>query len=250
MSIYKCQVKHCRFPNTHTTSGHKCGSCDLFGHGVLECNSLSLKQSLIRFYDDTMEPSDYCRVPNCFNPHNHNTQAHHCNKCNRRHAESECIIQSLNHYLSLSHNNVLNNVENILEQVNNCYIIKYAGMGCQFYIRKKNNVIDVLFMHDDSWGQYGNETDHQPILREFIEGLTNHYYDENDFNTNVNADLNPDLNDKTIKCPLCRTDNSLDDIKNIKGYSEKCSVCYENNVNKYFSKCEHACVCSECLVKL
>ena len=77
-----------------------------------------------------------------------------------------------------------------------------------------------------------------------------HDYDENDFINYVNADLNPDLNDKTIKCPLCRTDNSLDDIKNIKGYSEKCSVCYENNVNKYFSKCEHACVCSECLVKL
>ena len=24
-------------------------------------------------------------------------------------------------------------------------------MGCQFYNQKKNNVIDVLFMHDDSW---------------------------------------------------------------------------------------------------
>ena len=242
MSIYKCQVKNCRYPQSHTTSGHKCGNCNSFGHGLLECGDNNLINRLTRFKHDTIEPNDYCSVVRCPYPHNHNTIAHHCYKCGKRHQESECIIQALSHYRSLGQNShQFNGIESILENEQNIYIIKYAGMGCQYYIRKKENNIDVLFMHQDSWGQYGSDTNDEPILNKFLEGL-NQYQ--------IQIEFDDDSQERIIKCPICRTENNISEIKNLKGVSEKCCICYENNVDKYFSKCEHACVCAECLDKL
>jgi len=51
----------------------------------------------------------------------------------------------------------------------NVYCILYAGMGCQWYIRKKGNQdIEGFFMHQDSWGQYGVASDDTPYLNTFI----------------------------------------------------------------------------------
>lgn len=30
-----CMVEECRYNDTHTTRGHKCGRCCNFGHGIL-----------------------------------------------------------------------------------------------------------------------------------------------------------------------------------------------------------------------
>lgn len=37
LKVY-CSVKECRFPCYHVTSGHKCGNCGKYGHGVIECS--------------------------------------------------------------------------------------------------------------------------------------------------------------------------------------------------------------------
>ena len=51
-----------------------------------------------------------------------------------------------------------------------------------------------------------------------------------------------------IQCPLCRTENNVkDDILDIKGSTEECKICFTNNVQKFFSKCGHACICDTCL---
>ena len=53
-----------------------------------------------------------------------------------------------------------------------------------------------------------------------------------------------------IKCPLCRTDNILNNPKKIKGLTDKCSICIDNNVEILFPECYHCCVCYDCLIKL
>jgi len=43
-------------------------------------------------------------------------------------------------------------------------------MGSTWYIRNNNRNIEYLFMHSDSWGQYGDDTSDVPILNAFIDG--------------------------------------------------------------------------------
>jgi hypothetical protein len=49
-----------------------------------------------------------------------------------------------------------------------------AGMGCCFYCKRDgtDGTIELFFMHSDSWGQYGPETDERPKLNEFLQGYT------------------------------------------------------------------------------
>ena len=60
-----CQVRHCRFSNTHVTMGHKCGKCGKYGHGVLECNNLGLINTLCPYKNNILPEKDWCSVPNC-----------------------------------------------------------------------------------------------------------------------------------------------------------------------------------------
>ena len=45
-----CKVLHCRYPNTHVTAGHKCGTCHQFGHGQIECNNDELRVALNSYH--------------------------------------------------------------------------------------------------------------------------------------------------------------------------------------------------------
>ena len=47
-------------------------------------------------------------------------------------------------------------------------------MGSELYIRKNSEThqLEAFFMHSDSWGQYGIESDDTPYLEEFIRDYT------------------------------------------------------------------------------
>ena len=47
-----------------------------------------------------------------------------------------------------------------------------AGMGCMMYVKRDDfkSKPEYFFMHSDSWGQYGVETDDRPKLAKFLEG--------------------------------------------------------------------------------
>jgi hypothetical protein len=53
-----------------------------------------------------------------------------------------------------------------------------------------------------------------------------------------------------VKCPVCRTDNLLNNPRKIHGLTDICSICYENNVEILFPSCYHCCICMQCLHKL
>ena len=52
-----------------------------------------------------------------------------------------------------------------------------------------------------------------------------------------------------INCPLCRKNNVIKEPIKIKGLSDKCCICIDNNVEILFTECNHCCICSNCLVK-
>ena len=287
INIY-CQVQHCRFPKSHLTCAHKCGKCSQLGHGQMECGD-SLKITLLQnkiyvtkivdgqtvYYDVAKRLPIYfqCTISRCASKHTHMRESHHCETCKRKdHSKHDCIILPIENSRFA---NKYSDIPQLLQNYNNIYIQDYVGMGCANIIRKRNNNIKVLFMHNDSWGQYGPHTDNTPIYNAFIEHLT----DMGTLGTiaavrgppspvaagpqvGLSSPNDPDpitgdlplrshhMNNNKIKCPLCRTINTIDEISSVKGLSEKCCVCLDNNVTHYFPACEHACVCTTCYTQL
>jgi len=78
----------------------------------------------------------------------------------------------------------------------------------------------------------------------------------------VNRELNFDSDDMTnqiidhihsinsIRCPLCRSENTKDKCVDIKGSGDTCSICLDNKVEIFFIGCSHAVTCRDCFERL
>ena len=55
-----------------------------------------------------------------------------------------------------------------------------------------------------------------------------------------------------VKCPHCRRENKIEDLNKclLYGISQKCSICFENDIEIRLPDCMHACLCKECVKKL
>jgi hypothetical protein len=84
-----CKAEGCKFPDTHVTSGHKCGNCGEFCHGLLECgDQLKLNELAPFLYDVVQTP---CTVKGCIQSHSHTTQGHKCRQCHKHgHGRETC----------------------------------------------------------------------------------------------------------------------------------------------------------------
>jgi hypothetical protein len=240
-----CKVKYCRFPYTHTTGGHKCGikGClHPYGHGQVEHYNEDLKCKLIHHQNDMIPSDKQCTITGCKYTWSHTNESHLCYKCKRRgvHCSKDCIIQSLDSAATKWGWNK-EKIEEFIRFKNNIIFEINVGMGCSVFVSHKNNVTNTIFMHQDSWGQYGEATDDTPILNNFRDGLDCVNDDWILFNEPVET---------SKKCPMCRKINLQDDIKFIKGLDAKCVVCMENDIEVYFSACEHSVVCKTCLEQL
>jgi hypothetical protein len=259
-----CKVYNCRFSFSHTTIGHKCGVCGVYGHGEGECNSDDKKTKLTKYFKDKLDEDNQCSFNSCKYKWSHSTIAHHCSKCGENHESKDCYIMSLpevqsRYYHILVNHSTMFPFSQYMNGKNNIRININVGMGCLIIIRKKNNDIQCIFMHSDDWGQYGPQTDLTPRYEKFIEGLEDISIETNELIT-IGPDFWPDpitgiyppitQQKDIIECPLCRTKNNITEILDIKGNTAECSICYTNNVEKYFGKCQHACVCNDCFNKL
>lgn len=126
----QCKIANCRFAYLHTTQGHKCYSCNLFGHGTNTCPNRQ-RQSLIQSYKISC-PS--CRTENTI-------------KKNQRliiGLEEECIIccnNKVNVYLpACGHTNLcIECVKKIYDNTNNNYEVDPALLPEEF-IQQNNNI--------------------------------------------------------------------------------------------------------------
>ncbi len=152
-----CSVKDCRYSCYHVTAGHKCGKCNQFGHGRIEC---SFPKQLPKVY--------WCTIKNCKTPGTHMKLSHHCFKCGELHEEDNCKD---NDKFDIFKKPALKIFK---ETDGKVYCILTAGMGCMMYVRRDDvkSKLKYFFMHSDAWGQYGPSSDDRPKLNEFIKGYT------------------------------------------------------------------------------
>ena len=245
-----CKVAGCRFPKSHTTAGHLCGKCKQYGHGQIECNNPMMKESLKVFFNDKINEDDYCELGGCKYPWSHNRRAHNCHKCFRNHRSTECIIQNLDHFANQFQITPIytNMINTYLATRPDVFIKYYVGMGCELFLKKKEDTIEALFMHQDSWGQYGPHTSDRPILERFINGLQDNTLEFGDYILDNTPPDDQSISTTEKKCPLCRTE--IKETLELKGSKESCSVCLDNDVELYFPNCSHAVICKPCYEKI
>ena len=259
-----CRVRNCRHPESHTTVAHRCGTCGEFGHGQMECHRIDLRENLRQFHGERVNFLRRCTVPNCPNPDTHSTTSHHCTKCNQLHQEDNCIIQDLETHRSRFQDDFVQffndmNFQNV-HRNETAVVPIHLGMGCQLFVRIKDGEVTSLFMHSDSWGQYGPSQDLE-VYNEYIRGAVmlepNRYCDipeppplPVDIINEIEEIGIEALNDRYIECPLCRTVNPESSISVAYGLEMQCSICLTNNVDLFFQVCGHACVCHECMEHL
>jgi hypothetical protein len=184
MSYNTCQVKRCRYNEEHTTERHCCGTCNLHGHGQIECGNENLIKELEQYKDDRIY--NWCEIEGCIDSHTHTTNGHSCLYCDKRISNSHLKCCPGNENSNGNVNSICDNVldfnSKLLEHIEDekLNIGEYkksdGGMGCMWLIRNNNSKNygnkEYLFMHSDNWGQYGEDTSHLPRYKAFIYGYT------------------------------------------------------------------------------
>jgi hypothetical protein len=88
-----CKVEKCNFSKFHVTSGHKCGNCKMYGHGIIECNNPNKKTKLTCSLGDILPSTLQCKFGNCKYKQYHTSDGHHCLMCHERlHDISTCPL--------------------------------------------------------------------------------------------------------------------------------------------------------------
>ena len=179
-----CKVKGCRFSEFHVTCRHLCGKCSRYGHGLMECNDIYMTEQLKTFHDDRLI-ENICQVDSCVDRTTHTTVGHSCLYCYTRKLDNN------NNYIHLKNcpingtkvcdmlddidiQNILSDTMKELILNRGCYYLKQAGMGCMWFIRCNvdSGIMEYLFMHSDSWGQYGEDSSHLPRYNAFVHHYT------------------------------------------------------------------------------
>ena len=279
--FHGCRIQGCRHKYSHTTYDHVCGICGERGHGAVECNSNILKRNIKNFWHETMPVQYRCIYPGCTNKCTHSINAHHCINCGLRtndiNHSNYCKVKNLEisnftNKKDLNTDIFITDIDftNFFQQLDNVYIrIDYKDNyeNTHLFVRKNNGLIKSVVIECYNDWSIKNDNDNL-ILRYFIKSLhdyTVHFRNVNSIIDTVSYAISAtggydslsDDEDNTIfntfetkKCPLCRTDNGIQQCLEIKGSSEECKVCMANNVEIFFVECKHACICKTCFKQL
>lgn len=87
-----CKARGCRYPDSHNSSSHLCGTCKKFGHGQYECQKPTVMVALHADpeYGKELHPIDYCQHKGCRYNKTHMSSAHHCSCCLGNHSYDAC----------------------------------------------------------------------------------------------------------------------------------------------------------------
>jgi hypothetical protein len=216
-----CKVQGCRFSQYHTTIAHRCGTCNSYGHGQIECSHDSLKQSLTEFLQDQMPEQQYCTHNGCAYPWSHAPESHHCFRCGQRgsHSAQDCTAgrSMIRHSEIAEQTEQMGRLERSREQE-----------------RQYQSQIFSDSMTEGGGGGGGRSSfDNQSATKE----------EEHAINMNT-VDESAQVIYK--KCPMCRECSNVD--LNMQIYTDSpCSICMEHNKKIIFSGCKHANICGTCV---
>jgi hypothetical protein len=88
-----CKVLNCNYSSFHTTRSHKCGKCQRYGHGVLECDYFLRVERLKQYFNDELPPEKYCTISDCRYKRFHSIESHQCIHCKGfKHSMYNCPI--------------------------------------------------------------------------------------------------------------------------------------------------------------
>jgi uncharacterized CHY-type Zn-finger protein len=74
-------------------TGHQCGNCKKYGHGIIECQDQVKKNKLRDFSSEVLPKNIRCMFGGCKYNKLHKTEAHHCLTCNKRfHSSATCPL--------------------------------------------------------------------------------------------------------------------------------------------------------------
>ena len=177
-----CKVNGCRYADTHVSSFHKCGKCNVYGHGQSECENLFLIEKLkIKSYGIYLPREKFCSSPTCVSPSSHTSDAHYCSQCGERHLESTCSNSCNVATNSEERQHTINEATKIFGNIpGKIFGTIYAGMGCQWFVKRDGlyGPIQLFFMHTDAWGQYGTHCDDRQKLVSFLDNYK--FYENNE----------------------------------------------------------------------
>ncbi len=168
-----CRVKGCNYPNTHVTSAHKCGNCQCYGHGKVECYNPESIKILGNYYMEKIPKNKKCKISGCKYKDRHTTEGHVCQYCDKLGIKNHTKNCPKNGTKILDDPNMFGfNPQEQAEKSDilpGYYVEYYAGMGCYWFVRNNKGILEYFFMHSDSWGQYGDDTSDIPRLKAFKE---------------------------------------------------------------------------------
>lgn len=216
-----CKVNGCRFSESHTTSGHKCGKCCNYGHGIVECSSGSsetIRKLNEDFGGDIIEKEKRCNIPNCSTFWNHTTDAHHCKSCGVRTNDPDCC------QLSFKINCPICKTENTIDKK---YIgIKGTDIECCVCYENKADVFFENCKHINTCFECCKLIDPKKTYKKFnVDTLDGKIYEESECQFPVNfTDIKNKINQYDNKiyvridvgmgcCIYVKRDNKNNDFK-------------------------------------
>lgn len=141
-----CGVNRCRYPDTHRTYAHKCGNCDKFGHGQIECGNGP--------YPQAISPHDNkifnCTVANCRQNTSHSNDAH------QPEFEAKTGVE-------IMFEKIQENAEKFLANKPGYFIIQGAQMGIVVIYRNNNGILESKSV-DCSY-------DYEPEIENFVKNF-------------------------------------------------------------------------------
>jgi hypothetical protein len=172
----QCAVKHCEYRELHNTDAHLCEICKSL-HTEEKCKFIKLPKMIIKCPICREESKEYSKVFGI------NQECQICLensieislKCGHTILCEECTMKIAGTDNSLF--KYQEATEKMSQKDGKIYVNIYGGMGSLIFFRRrsKKDRIESFFLHSDNRGQYGEDTDHRPHLRRFVNGYTQVY---------------------------------------------------------------------------
>ncbi len=107
-----CKVQGCRYSTSHSTESHKCGKCQQFGHGQVECGNLQKMKSLEKHFTNYVSE----------------------NILSENGLSSFCPINIIKNFVP-----------------HGAFVEVYGGMGSTVYVRNSGNQIQGICIGNQDW---------------------------------------------------------------------------------------------------